>query len=77
MASEFVEMDSSGRIVIPKSIRDKIGTKKKLEIYFDETHKDIHIKPVKDIREFFGAFKGIKAQFKKDQGVDWVEYPDR
>ena len=74
---EYVNIDSSGRIVIPKSIRKKIGDKKKLEIYYDEEHKDIHIKPVKDIKEFFGAFKGIKEQFRKDREADWVEYPNR
>ncbi len=77
MESEFVVMDSSGRIVIPKAIRDKIGNKKTLEIYFDENHKDVHLKPVKKIEELFGAYKGIKKDFKKSQEGDWVEYPDR
>ena len=74
---EYVNIDPSGRVVIPKSIRKKIGNKKTLTIYFDEEHKDIHLRPVKKIEEFVGAFKGIKQQFKKDHEADWIEYPDR
>lgn len=74
---EYVELDKAGRVVIPKAIRNKIHGDKVLEIYYDEEHDDIHLKPVKPIESFVGAFKGIKKSYAKNHEEDWREYPDR
>lgn len=72
----IVEIDKNGRIVIPKAIRAKIKATA-LQISYDEQHDDIHLMPVKPLDSLFGAFKGIKKDYKKGHGEEWREYPDR
>ncbi|MEK6981768.1 MAG: hypothetical protein AABX38_02455 [Candidatus Micrarchaeota archaeon] len=70
MANESITLiDQYGRLVVPKSIRDKFETKQVVLIY-DEKNKDAHIIPVKNISEWKGKFKGILKNYMKEHEED-------
>lgn len=70
MANENISfIDSYGRVVVPKSIRDKLNTKE-VVFHYDEKNKDVHLIPVKNLREWKGRFKGILKDYLKTHEDD-------
>ena len=44
----FVEMDSQGRIVIPKQIREYLGLKENMKLLITANKQKITLKPIKE-----------------------------
>lgn len=58
MSVLVVEVDKSGRLLIPKSVRDKFSTHR----FLLETQKDeITLKPLKTWDELFGSIPELKT----------------
>jgi len=71
MANENIStIDGYGRVVVPKTIRDKLQTNDVVFIY-DQKNKDVHLVPVRDITHWKGRFKGILKKFQKEHEEDW------
>jgi AbrB family looped-hinge helix DNA binding protein len=71
MANENIStIDEYGRVVVPKTIREKLKTNDIIFIY-DQKNKDVHLVPVRDISEWKGKFKGILKNFQKEHEEDW------
>ncbi len=66
----FVELDKFGRVVIPKEIREEVNCDK-FEVVYDRKNKDVHLFPVRDIREWKGKAKGILKDYLKEHEEDW------
>ncbi|MEM3833379.1 MAG: AbrB/MazE/SpoVT family DNA-binding domain-containing protein [Thermoprotei archaeon] len=58
---ETVKVDEKGRIIIPKSMREKAGVKEGSYVKIRADEKGIVIEPLEPIAEkYFGAFKITK-----------------
>ena len=55
---EIVKVDEKGRIIIPKTIRDKVGVKEGGYVKIKIDEKGITIEPLEPIADkYYGAFK--------------------
>ncbi|MEM2511314.1 MAG: AbrB/MazE/SpoVT family DNA-binding domain-containing protein [Candidatus Methanomethylicia archaeon] len=55
---EIVKVDEKGRIIIPKTIRDKVGVKEGGYVKIKIDEKGIIIEPLEPIADkYYGAFK--------------------
>lgn len=70
MANDNVSyIDEYGRIVVPKTIREKLKATEVVFIY-DQKHHDVHMVPVRNISEWKGKFKGILKNYLKKHEED-------
>lgn len=67
---ETVKVDEKGRIIIPKSMREKAGVKEGSYVKIKVYEKGIIIEPIEPIADkYFGAFKIIKWPEDLDEFV--------
>ncbi|MEM2153236.1 MAG: AbrB/MazE/SpoVT family DNA-binding domain-containing protein [Candidatus Bathyarchaeia archaeon] len=67
---ETVKVDEKGRIIIPKSIREKAGLKEGSHVKIKVDEKVIVIEPLEPIADkYFGAFKITKWPKNLDEFV--------
>lgn len=70
MANENTStIDVYGRVVVPKSIREKMKSNE-VVFFYDEKNEDVHMLPVKHISEWKGKFKGILKDYLKSHEED-------
>ena len=65
----FSVIDEYGRVVVPKSIRERMRTNQVVFI-FDDKNQDVHMVPVRDLSEWKGRFKGILKDYLKTHEDD-------
>jgi AbrB family looped-hinge helix DNA binding protein len=67
---EIVKVDEKGRVVIPKSLRDKAEVKEGSYVKLKANGKNIIIEPLEPIaNKYFGAFKIVKWPEDLDEFV--------
>lgn len=64
---ETVKVDGKGRVLIPKSLREKVGVKEGRYVKIRADEKSIVIEPLEPIADkYFGAFKITITLDKED-----------
>ncbi|MEM2972434.1 MAG: AbrB/MazE/SpoVT family DNA-binding domain-containing protein [Candidatus Bathyarchaeia archaeon] len=67
---EIVKVDEKGRVLIPKSIREKAKVKEGSYVKINANEKSITIEPLKPIADkYFGVFKIIRWPEDLDEFV--------
>ncbi|MEM1514644.1 MAG: AbrB/MazE/SpoVT family DNA-binding domain-containing protein [Candidatus Bathyarchaeia archaeon] len=70
MKMKTIKVDEKGRIIIPKSIREKAGLKEGSHVKIKADEKGIVIEPLGSIADkYFGAFKITKWPENLDEFV--------
>lgn len=65
-----VRIDSAGRIVVPKKIRDRLGLQPGCELELEESADEITLKPVPGV--VFDENGELEFTGRPMRGIDWV-----
>lgn len=78
MIAKIVPIGNSKGVRIPNHILKELNIENKVEMIFDENHKEIRLKPIRKIREGWDdSFKNMKKN-NDDQLIidDSIDLPD-
>lgn len=70
--SDECKIDSYGRVVVPKHIREKMKGDTVVFIY-DHKNEDVHMIPLRSLSHWAGKAKGITKEFSKKHEEDWYD----